>query len=66
MNYITVSEAAIKWGVTGRSITYHLAAGRIPGAVKKGNMWLIPASADKPADERKRPKRSGGEANERL
>jgi len=33
MEYITVSEAAEKWGVSGRSITYHLVAGRIPDAV---------------------------------
>lgn len=33
MDYITASEAAKKWDVSGRSITYHLKAGRIPGAV---------------------------------
>jgi len=57
MEYITVSEAAGKWGVSGRSITYHLVAGRIPGAVKKGNLWLIPCGAPKPDDGRKRPKK---------
>lgn len=57
MEYITVSEAAEKWGVSGRSITYHLVAGRIPDAVKKGNLWLIPCEAPKPDDGRKRPKK---------
>lgn len=52
MDYITASEAAKKWGVSGRSITYHLKAGRIPGAVKKGKLWLIPTNAERPADKR--------------
>lgn len=43
MDYITVKEAAKKWGVSPRSIRYHLVAGRIQGAIKKGHMWLIPA-----------------------
>ena len=54
MDYITVNEAAEKWGVSPRSITYHLVAGRIEGAVKKGHMWLIPATSPKPQDRRRR------------
>lgn len=54
MDYITAREAAGKWGVSGRSINYHLVAGRIPGAVKKGKLWLIPANAQRPADKRRR------------
>ena len=50
MNYITVNEAAKKWGVSPRSITYHLVAGRIEGAIKKGHMWLIPITSPKPQD----------------
>lgn len=59
MDYITVSEAAEKWGVSGRAITYHLLAGRIPGAVKKGNLWLIPVSAERPPDGRRRKQKAG-------
>ncbi len=54
MDYITSGEAAEKWGVSGRSITYHLVAGRIPGAIKKGKLWLIPANARRPFDKRRR------------
>lgn len=54
MDYITVGEAAEKWGVSARSITYHLVAGRIEGAVKKGHMWLIPAASPKPQDRRRK------------
>jgi len=57
MDYITVKEAAQKWGVSPRSITYHLVDGRIPDAVKKGNLWLIPADAERPADLRRRKKK---------
>ena len=53
IDYITVNEAAEKWGVSTRSITYHLVDGRIPGAVKKGNLWLIPTAAEKPVDLRR-------------
>ena len=54
MDYITVGEAAEKWGVSPRSITYHLAAGRIEGAIRKGHMWLIPATSPKPQDRRRK------------
>lgn len=54
VNYITVNEAAKKWGVSPRSITYHLVAGRIEGAVRKGHMWLIPETSPKPRDRRRK------------
>lgn len=53
MDYITASEAAKKWDISRRAITYHLKAGRIPGATKKGKFWLIPANAERPADNRR-------------
>lgn len=54
MDYITIKEAAEKWGVSTRAVTYHVVAGRISGAIKKGNLWLIPTSAPKPADRRQK------------
>lgn len=54
MNYITIKEAAEKWGVSTRSITYHVVSGRIAGAVKTGNTWLIPKEAAKPKDKRRK------------
>ena len=53
MDYITIKEASEKWGVSTRAITYQVVAGRIPGAVKKADLWLLPASAEKPEDRRK-------------
>ena len=52
MDYITTKEASAKWGVSDRRILQYCNAGRIKGAVKMGNTWLIPKNAEKPADER--------------
>ena len=52
MDYMTLKEAAEKWGVTPRRVSYYCAAGRIPGAVKKAGVWLIPKNAEKPIDGR--------------
>lgn len=41
MDYMTLKEASEKWGVTTRWINYLCTAGRIPGAVKMGTVWLI-------------------------
>ena len=52
MDYMTLKEAAEKWGVTPRRANYYCAAGRIPGAVKMAGVWLIPKNAKKPIDGR--------------
>ena len=52
MDYMTLKEAAEKWGVTPRRVNYYGAAGRIPGAVKMAGVWLIPKNAEKPIDGR--------------
>ena len=52
MDYMTLKEAAKKWGVTPRRVNYYCAAGRIPGAVKMAGVWLIPKNAEKPIDGR--------------
>lgn len=52
MEYLTIQETEKKWGLSARMINVYCAEGRIKGAVKKGNMWLVPASAMRPADGR--------------
>ena len=52
MDYLTVKEMGEKWGISGRRVTYYCEAGRIEGALKKGNLWLIPADVEKPKDGR--------------
>lgn len=53
MDYLTVKEAAEKWGISARAVTYQITDGRIPGIIRKGSMWLIPESAPKPLDRRR-------------
>ena len=52
MDYMTLKEAAEKWGVTPRRVNYYCAGGRIPGAVKMAGVWLLPKTAEKPIDGR--------------
>ena len=52
MDYMTTKEAASIWGISARRVLQYCNARRIDGAVKMGNTWLIPKSAEKPADGR--------------
>lgn len=54
MLYLTVKEAAEKWGLGTRIVTLYCAENKIEGAVKRGNLWLIPEHAGRPADKRRR------------
>ena len=53
MDYLTVKEMAEKWGITSRMVTVYCNENRVPGAIKKGNLWLIPEDSQKPYDNRK-------------
>lgn len=50
--FITVKQAAEKWGISDRRVRILCAAGKIPGAFQEGRGWKIPADAVKPADGR--------------
>ena len=52
MEYMTLKEAAEKWGVTPRRVNNYCAGERISGAVKMAGIWLIPKTAEKPIDGR--------------
>ncbi len=52
MEYISVKEAAEKWGLSTRRIQILCTGGRIAGADRIGNMWVIPKDAIKPKDAR--------------
>ena len=52
MDYMTLREAGEKWGISPRQINYYCSEGRIPGAEKRGTVWLIPKDAQKPVDGR--------------
>ena len=48
MKYVTVAEAAKKWGLTPRSVQFHCEKGNVPGVNLLGKAWQIPADAEKP------------------
>lgn len=53
LDYISIAEAAKKWGITRRRVQVLCAQGRIPGLTKFGKAWAIPKNAEKPVDRRK-------------
>ncbi len=52
MEYIKVSKAAEKWGISTRRVRVLCAEGKIDGVIRKGNLYMIPANATKPMDGR--------------
>ncbi len=48
MEYITVKEAARKWGVSERRTQQMCNDGKVVGATKLGNSWAIPLDAEMP------------------
>ncbi len=53
MEYLTIKETALRWGVSERTVNSLCTAGRVEGAQKFGGSWAIPADAKKPMDPRK-------------
>lgn len=51
-DYMHVKEAARRWNIGERQVSHLCKLGKIDGAVKQGRSWLIPAGAQKPADQR--------------
>lgn len=54
MDYITAQEASEKWGITRRRVQILCSEGRVKGAIKIANLWVIPKNAEKPDDARKK------------
>lgn len=54
MDYMTIKEASAKWNIGTRIITVYCTEGRIKGAIKRGNLWLIPENTTKPVDRRRK------------
>ena len=49
---ISVKAAAERWNITERRVSMLCKDGKITGAMKHGNRWMIPADTQKPADQR--------------
>lgn len=52
MEYIKVSEAALKWDLSSRRVRVLCEEGRIEGVIRKGKLYMIPVDAPKPQDGR--------------
>lgn len=57
MNYIKVSQAAEKWGLSTRRVRILCQENKIEGVIRKGNLYMIPENAQKPADGRRKSSR---------
>ncbi len=55
MEYLTVTQAAEKWGISNRRVRLLCANGEIDGVIRKGKLYMIPAETEKPLDKRKLP-----------
>lgn len=67
MDYLTVTQAAEKWGISSRRVRLLCANGEIDGVIRKGKLYMIPADTEKPLDKRKLPnKRKRGKFSELL
>lgn len=58
--FMTTREAVARWDISARRINVLCKTGRIYGAYKEDNQWLIPADAVKPADKRLKADAPGG------
>lgn len=54
MEYMKVSKAAEKWGISPRRVRLLCAQNRIEGVIQKGKLYMIPENAPKPSDARTR------------
>ena len=53
MEYISVKEASVRWGISERRVRALCESGRIEGVTRCGDwVWSIPASTQRPADGR--------------
>lgn len=54
MDYISVREAAQKWDISERRVQKLCEESRIDGILKFGRSWMIPKTANKPIDLRRK------------
>ena len=56
MDYLSVSQAAKKWGITVGLVRRYCRQNRIPKAKQVNGSWVIPANAKKPENPGYSPK----------
>ena len=50
--FITVQEAADKWGITSRQVQILCKNNRIDGATRMSRIWVIPENTKKPTKDK--------------
>lgn len=48
MNYLNANETAARWKITGQLVRRLCREGRVPDAIQKDGVWLIPDDVEKP------------------
>jgi hypothetical protein len=59
MEWIAVKEAGELWGMTTRRAQFLCANGKVDGAQKLGNIWVVPKGTPKPIDGRTKAAKQG-------
>ena len=54
MDWITTKEASVLWDVTTRQVQLLCDRGKVKGAEKLGDIWVIPKGTSKPEDGRRK------------
>lgn len=54
MEYLSAKEIAEKWNISRRRVQILCEEGRVDGAFKLSDVWVIPKDASKPIDRRKK------------
>lgn len=62
--FMTVREAAEKWGVSPRQVQILCKENRIAGVVQMSRVWIIPENAEKPTGDKKTQRGSKRNATE--
>ncbi len=50
-SYYSINEISQQWTLSSRRVQYLCSSGKIDGAIKVGNNWLIPKLSQKPANK---------------
>ena len=61
MDYLSAKEIAEKWSISRRRVQILCEEGRIQGAFKLSDVWVIPKDSEKPEDRRKSKKKQQNE-----
>lgn len=66
MEMMTVQQVAEKWGVSVRYVQVLCKKGKLPGALKFGLNWMIPADAERPKDGRYKENKTGSDSTSKI